>query len=209
MKRTCLYALLGAGLCASAPLAFGEGRDRTDTDKISSAMSAAPAALAGDASIWDYPTTPGQQPPVLRIGSNGWTCFPDNPATPGNDPMCLDKQWLEWMDAYLNRRTPNITAAGVGYMLQGGSETSNTDPFATAPAAGESWMASPPHIMLLNPQQWDRTLYPTAMDPRGRGPWIMFPDTPYEHLMVPVEMPMSAAPASRAIPATPATPSRR
>lgn len=192
MKRTFWYAVLCTGLGANAPLALAEG----EADKIGSATSAAPAAISADASIWDYPAESGQQPPVLRSGNNGWTCFPDNPATPGNDPMCLDKQWLEWMDAYLNRRTPNITSAGVAYMLQGGSDASNTDPFATQPAAGEEWMSVPPHIMLLSPQQWDRTLFPSAMQMHSNGPWIMFADTPYEHLMVPVTTPAAPPPST-------------
>jgi hypothetical protein len=29
-------------------------------------------------------------------------------------------------------------------------------------------------------------MYPESMG-EGRGPWIMFPGTPYEHLMVPVD----------------------
>ena len=27
---------------------------------------------------------------TLRKGSNGFTCMPDNPVTPGPDPMCMD-----------------------------------------------------------------------------------------------------------------------
>jgi hypothetical protein len=27
---------------------------------------------------------------MLRKGTGEWTCVPDYPSTPGNDPMCLD-----------------------------------------------------------------------------------------------------------------------
>ena len=32
---------------------------------------------------------------------------------------------------------PNTQVVGLAYMLQGGSDASNTDPFATEPAEGE------------------------------------------------------------------------
>ena len=69
-------------------------------------------------------------------------------------------------------------------MLQGGSDASNTDPFATEPAAGEEWMTSPPHIMILMPGDLDQTVFST--DPHSGGPWIMWAGTPYEHIMMPV-----------------------
>ena len=84
-----------------------------NADKINNAMSAGPVAISANATIMDYPDQPNGTLPVLRDGSNGWTCFPDNPATPGNDPMCLDKQWLSWMQAFMNKATPNVTGTGV------------------------------------------------------------------------------------------------
>ena len=43
---------------------------------------------------------------TLRKGTNGFTCMPDNPETPGPDPMCWDKNAGDWIDAYLNHKTP-------------------------------------------------------------------------------------------------------
>ena len=37
---------------------------------------------------------------ALREGTNGFTCMPDNPATPGPDLMCMDKAALEWAGAW-------------------------------------------------------------------------------------------------------------
>jgi hypothetical protein len=34
-------------------------------------------------------------------------------------------------------------------MLQDGSDTSNTDPFASQLAAGQQWINSPPHVMFI------------------------------------------------------------
>ncbi|NIX25335.1 MAG: hypothetical protein GWN07_38280, partial [Actinobacteria bacterium] len=50
-------------------LALAQDKDK----KIHSAMSAAPASIAEDATIMDWDMT------VLREGSNGWTCLPDRP----------------------------------------------------------------------------------------------------------------------------------
>jgi hypothetical protein len=72
----------------------------------------------------------------------------------------------------------------LAYMLQGGSDASNTDPFATEPAPGDAWMASPPHVMILLPEAIDQTVFTT--DHANGGPWVMWAGTPYEHLMVPV-----------------------
>jgi hypothetical protein len=69
-------------------------------------------------------------------------------------------------------------------MLQGESAASNTDPFATEPAAGEDWLVDPPHVMLLLPGDLDQTGFSTDHDPSE--PYIMWAGTPYEHIMVPV-----------------------
>lgn len=162
-------------------------RAPTDREgKIASATRAGPEAVTAGATVMDYPAAPGGKPTVLRQGSNGWTCFPDNPGTPGKDPMCHDREWMKWMQAYLSKSKPSITSVGISYMLEGGSDASNTDPFATRPAEGQGWMQVGPHLMVISPRPWDRGMYPEAMG-EGKGPWIMFPGTPYEHLMVPVE----------------------
>ncbi len=83
---------------AHAPAAPAEA-PAAAADIIASAVSAAPPAIALDATIVDYPTDPTTPLIELRAGSNGWTCFPDWPATPGNDPQCFDKAWMQWLDA--------------------------------------------------------------------------------------------------------------
>jgi hypothetical protein len=55
---------------------------------------------------------------------------------------------------------------------------------ATKPAAGEDWVTSPPHIMILQPGKLDQSVFST--DPKSGGPWIMWAGTPYEHIMMPV-----------------------
>lgn len=72
------------------------------------------------------------------------------------------------------------------YMLQGGSDASNTDPFAEKPAAGSTWVTTGPHVMITGPKgSFDA--YPKGAKPDTSKPYVMFAGTPYEHLMVPVK----------------------
>lgn len=99
--------------------------------------------------------------------------------------MCLDAQWLEWLQASFEGREPNITAPGISYMLQGGSVAHNDDPTILAPAEGDEWQIDPPHIMILNPGGFNENAW--SHDHAHGGPYLMFGGTPYEHLMIPVD----------------------
>ena len=156
----------------------------TAEDKIDNAMSAGPALIATEATVLDWPATATGDLSELRKGTNGWTCLPNYPGSPGNDPLCVDAKAMEWFKAYMSKKEPKMTQAGIGYMLQGGSDASNTDPFAEKPAPGEDWMTAPPHIMVFSAGKLDPKVYGTEMN---GGPWIMWAGTPYEHLMIPVE----------------------
>jgi len=170
-------ATIALGLIRSAPVA---GQATPDAQAmIDEAMAAGPASIAENATIMDM-----DGKTVLREGSNDWTCFPDNPGTPGPDPMCIDKTWMGWLQALVAGKEPDTKVVGLAYMLSGGSD-SNIDPFAAGPEEGNEWIISPAHIMVLVPGEIDKTLFTT--DPRSGGPWIMWAGTPYEHLMMPVD----------------------
>jgi hypothetical protein len=182
-----LVALLGA--CAKeqppqqaqAPAGPAKG---TPEWKIQNAMSAAPENIAAAATIIDFPSTPGGKPAQLRAGTNGWTCLPDDPGTPGNDPTCWDAAFGAWIDAYLAHQPPHITKVGLSYMLQGSTDASNTDPFKSKPDSGESWVVTGPHIMIVVPDP--RSLAGLSSDWKSGQPYVMWPGTPYAHIMVPV-----------------------
>lgn len=98
---------------------------------------------------------------TLKKGTNNFTCFPDDPATPSNDPVC------------------------VGYMLQGETAASNVDLFAPPPADGK-WSEAGPHVMIFNAGA-TMTGYPNHGEhPDARQPFVMWGGSPYEHLMIPV-----------------------
>jgi hypothetical protein len=175
-------ATIAVGLAHAVPVA---GQDDADTQaKIEEAMSAAPSSVSANATILDNAMDDAGKFVVLREGSNGWYCLPDALGTPGPDPWCFDETWLDWAYAFVAQKEPNTTVVGIAYMLQGGSDASNTDPFATEPEAGNEWMNSGPHIMLLMPEDLAQSGF--SPDFQSGGPWIMWAGTPYEHLMVPV-----------------------
>ena len=66
----------------------------SEEDIIRSAMAAAPPAVAKDATIVDVSADGKTR--VVRKGTNGFTCLPDSPSTPGPDPMCGDQNAMEW-----------------------------------------------------------------------------------------------------------------
>ena len=71
-------------------------------DPVQSATAAAPEALSRNATVVQAQADGSMK--TLREGSNGWTCMPDNPATPGPDPMCLDANGLRWAQAWMSRQ---------------------------------------------------------------------------------------------------------
>jgi hypothetical protein len=153
--------------------------------KIANAVSAAPAAISGQATVLDWPSKEGEAPAVLRTGNNGWTCLPDMPDTEGNDPACLDKPWMDWADAYMAHRPPATGSVGIGYMLApGGGWGSNTDPYAMKASPDNQWHMAPPHVMILVPDL--KSLHGISTDPRNGGPYVMYPGTPYAHIMTPI-----------------------
>jgi len=167
---------------ARASLAEGAAK-MTDEQLIASATKAAPPAVAKDAAVIDLNADGTAR--TVRAGKNGYTCLADNPVTPGPDPMCADANAMEWVNAWVNHLQPPKGKLGIAYMLEGGTDASNTDPYATAPAPNNHWVKTPPHIMVVGTATMMQA-YPRSADPDTTKPYVMWADTPYEHLMVPV-----------------------
>ena len=156
----------------------------SDDDLIKSAMSAAPPAVAKDATIVAVDAAGKMR--TIRKGSNHFTCMPDNPATPGPDPMCMDQNALAWVTAWVEHKDPPKGKVGFIYMLAGGTDASNTDPYAQKPEANNNWIETGPHVMIVGVKEMVGG-YPRAAKPDTAEPYVMWPDTPYEHLMIPVQ----------------------
>lgn len=184
--------LLGAGalaLClASGGSALAEDMSMSgkagapsDAALIDSAMSAAPPAVGRNATIVAMGADGKMR--TLRAGTNGFTCMPDDPATPGTDPMCMDANALAWGMAWMQHKPPP-QRVGVMYMLAGGTDASNTDPYAKAPSA-DHWVKTGPHVMVVGDAAM-LSQYPAGPDPDTSQPYVMWAGTPYAHLMMPV-----------------------
>ncbi len=145
-------------------------QEATTEERIQNALSGGPAVISEGARVMDWPNRanpegPGVELIELRAGSNGWTCIPNLLDTPGNDPMCLNDIYLEALMARHNNVAPPSTGIGIGYMLQEGTPKGST-----------------PHMMVYVPE--GEGGYADFSTEPGPLPWIMFPDTPYAHLMI-------------------------
>ena len=148
-------------------------------------MTAAPAKIAAAATIVAMDDKGAMR--TVRKGTNGFTCMADNPETPGPDAMCADKASMEWFHAYLAHEPPPAGKVGFMYMLAGGTDASNTDPYATKPTATNHWIKTGPHIMVLGADATFYDQYPKNADPDTSQPYVMWAGTPYQHLMAPVK----------------------
>lgn len=67
------------------------------------------------------------------------------------------------------------------------STASNTDPYATKPTASNHWLKTGPHVMIVGAEPAFYDQYPKDADPDTSVPYVMWPGTPYQHLMAPVK----------------------
>ena len=178
---------LAATICTAGAQTSTSARDHvasptseasSDQQLIANALSAAPPGIANGATVVAHDGR------VLRPGKTDWVCMPDIPDVPNNTPMCLDAEWRDLIDAWMNKRTPKVTRVAFGYMLQGDLPVSNVDPFAKAPAATNQWIEKgAPHVMMLVPDV--KLLDEISTDPTNGGPFVMWKGTAYAHIMIP------------------------
>lgn len=153
------------------------GSAGNNSDAIADALSAAWPGMSQDATVVDWEGN------VLREGSNGYTCFPTPPMLSGTAPMCMDAEWMEWADAWANKKEYTADALGISYMLAGDEGASNIDPYAEGPTDDNEWIREGAHLMIVAPPELLEA-FPT--DPDNGGPYVMWKGTPYAHLMVPI-----------------------
>ena len=181
MKTFVSFATVGA---MAAALTTTPAYAQSEAETIASAESAAPVAVGAAATIYGFDEAGALI--TLREGSNGWWCMPDTPSTPGPDPMCGDANAMEWAMAWMGKTEPPAGKVGFMYMLLGGADANNTDPYATEPAEGDNWITTGPHVMIVSFGDL-MAGYSTDPNPDTSQPYVMWAGTPYAHLMLPVE----------------------
>ena len=147
-------------------------------DKIIRAQSAAHPAISKDATVIDMDGK------VLKEGTNGWTCLPGVLSGDGK-PMCNDDVWMKMMKAIKTKSDYKVDRIGISYMMQGDAMVSNSSPYATDKNNGDVWVQEGPHLMIIVPKEMIKGL---SDDPFNGGPYVMWKDTPYAHIMIPVKV---------------------
>jgi hypothetical protein len=144
---------------------------------LAKVKTAAPAEIVAKASIV---MTQDGKPKSLQTGTNGFTCL----INPDGTPLCADENALAWQKAVGSKSDPP-NKVGFIYMLAGDTGTSNHDPYQRA--SHQHWVQTGPHVMIVGPTVREMGGYPRNADvPDPTQPYVMFPGTPYEHLMLPV-----------------------
>lgn len=154
-----------------------------DKKLIESAVKAAPKAISDHATM--VASNADGTLRTLREGTNGFTCMPDNMETPNPDPMCMDKAGMDWLAAYMAHKPPPTGRMGLAYMLAGGTDASNIDPYAKTPNGTNHWIQTGAHVMIVGADMSFYNMYPKGAEPDTTAPYVMWPGTPYEHLMIP------------------------
>ncbi len=184
MTRAVTLALVAAALALpAAASAQQKAAPMTAAAKIADAMVAGPKSITAHATIMDWAASPKAKPVVLRAGTNGWLCYPRMPGQPNDNPMCLDPAWQKLMGAMMAHKAPPPATFGLSYMLGPSDAGSNTDPFAEKPTPTNEWGSDGPHLMLILPAEALKGL-PTKRTTSSA--YVMWPNTPYAHVMVPV-----------------------
>jgi hypothetical protein len=179
-----LIPLAGTTLAADTPAAPAAKAAPSDAELIASAESAAPPSVGSHATIVAMEADGKMR--TLRKGTNSFTCMPTNPEVPGPTPMCMDPAALEWAHAWISHTAPAAGKVGFMYMLAGGTDASNTDPYASKPTASNHWIKTGPHVMVVGADASFYDAYPKKADPDTSVPYVMWAGTPYQHLMAPV-----------------------
>jgi hypothetical protein len=99
--------------------------------------------------------------------------------------MCAAPIAMDWVHAWLTHSRPP-DKPGFIYMLAGDTGVSNTDPWATKAAPGNHWIKTGSHVMIVGLAVKKMTGFPRTPDPDPTKPYVMWPGTPYEHVMLPL-----------------------
>ena len=174
MRRA--LALLAAGSSLAVTIASAQPATPTDKELMDSLKDAAPAAIVNDATVLNKGADGKMK--TIQEGRNGWTCM-----DPGGSPMCADQAAMEWAKAWQSKG-PAAHQLGFIYMLRGDNGASNTDPYALKETPDNNWIKTGSHVMIVGAEMAN---YPRGAKADPTKPYVMWPGTPYEHLMLPVK----------------------
>jgi hypothetical protein len=185
MKSELACLIASASILSAVPFAYADGLMRSDDELMKVLRTAAPVTIVEHATVMNMGADGKMK--VIQQGTNGWTCM-----DPGNhdkgEPMCADKAAMDWATTWQNKKPPTATI-GFMYMLAGDSGVSNTDPYDPGKETPtNNWIQTGPHVMIVGTDAKAMIeAYPKDAKGDPSKPYVMWPGTPYEHLMLPVK----------------------
>ena len=168
-------------LTLGSPAQAQDAKAPTDEEIIAKVSTVAPAHVVKDATIVVMEKDGTRR--VVREGTGEFTCI-QMAWRPG---MCLDRNAQAWVQALQSHQTPPVKI-GIVYELEGGNPAggSNTDPYAKGPQPDNHWIRTGPSVAIVGISTMTDG-HPRDPDAAPTKPWVMYPGTPYEHLMIPVK----------------------
>lgn len=157
-------------------------QNMSEEEVIRTAMSAAPPHISRDATI--MAPGPDGKLSTIRQGTGEFTCIADLSGQEAPDPVCADKAATLWFTSMLNGDPkPANTEPGIAYMGLGGWHWEKDGQIVMDRSTpGAKRVKEPPHWMILWPVDAREAALPEK--PTRFGAYVMFPDTPYAHLMI-------------------------
>jgi hypothetical protein len=180
--RTILYSvaalLIGVGMAQAQQQYPTAEVPTSEPAYLAKVKTAAPEPIMSKATIIMMQEG---KPRELQAGSNGFTCL----INPTGTPFCADQNAMAW-DKAIRERTQPPDTIGFIYMLAGDTGTTNHDPHQRD--THQHWVQTGPHVMIVGPRVRDMPGYPRTADVADPSlPYVMWPGTPYEHLMLPTK----------------------
>ncbi len=159
MKRASALLFFTSAIVSSASLAYAQHATVDDQELMTKLRQAAPAHVLEQATVMNT----------------------------GGAPMCADKAAMEWVEAWQSKG-PAPQRLGFIYMLSGDNGASNTDPYATKETPDNNWIKTGSHVMIVGAEAKSMMQgYPRDAKADPNKPYVMWPGTPYEHLMLPTK----------------------
>lgn len=140
----------------------------SDADKIADALRAGPTFITKNATILDWPATPGGEYRSLRKGTSEWSCLPAFPGYDHDEPGCFDPAFMSWVKQSLAGQEPRIDRVGIAYMYVG-AWVPNISGKAHS-TKSEFHVGS--HIMIVSPHENQKELESFSHDGSDGMPYV-------------------------------------
>jgi len=133
-----------------------------------------------NATILDWPTSPGGEFRVLRAGTSTWTCLPGISGETHDEPGCYDQIFLQFLKDSMAGRTPNVRSIGISYMYRGKWVPNQSHAIGT----GKEFHVGP-HVMITGLDQ--KMMQTLNQDGSNGEPYVNhLPGHPELYLVIPI-----------------------